>query len=105
MTIVVLDEEGDGEWEIIPAPSLFADPSIPRHSRRPAAHQLTISHVFSGLLAGGKGDVFFLFVEVTMIMTIDDKTNSGSLTLTIPALLHSSVYIHTSLNSLGLGYK
>jgi len=40
VTIVVLDEEGDGEWEMIPAPSLFADPSIPRHSKRPAIHQL-----------------------------------------------------------------
>jgi hypothetical protein len=40
VTIVVLDEEGEGEWDIIPAPSLLADPSIPRHSKRPAAHQL-----------------------------------------------------------------
>jgi hypothetical protein len=40
VTIVVLDEEGEGEWEMIPAPSLFADPSIPRHSKRPAVHQL-----------------------------------------------------------------
>jgi hypothetical protein len=40
VTIVVLDEEGEGEWEMIPAPSLLADPSIPRHSKRPAIHQL-----------------------------------------------------------------
>lgn len=40
MTIVVLVEEGEGEWEMIPAPSLLADPSIPRHSKRPAIHQL-----------------------------------------------------------------
>lgn len=41
MTIVVLEEEGDGEWEMIPAPSLLAEPSIPRHSKRPPIHQLT----------------------------------------------------------------
>jgi hypothetical protein len=40
VTIVVLDEEGEGEWEMIPAPSLLADPSIPRHSKRPAVDQL-----------------------------------------------------------------
>jgi hypothetical protein len=40
VTIVVLDEEGEGEWEMIPAPSLLAEPSIPRHSKRPAVHQL-----------------------------------------------------------------
>jgi hypothetical protein len=41
VTIVVLDEEGEGEWEMIPAPSLLADPSIPRHSKRPAIYQLS----------------------------------------------------------------
>jgi hypothetical protein len=40
VTIVVLDEEGEGEWEMIPAPSLLAEPSIPRHSKRPAITQL-----------------------------------------------------------------
>lgn len=40
VTIVVLDEEGEGEWEMIPAPSLLADPSMPRHSKRPAVYQL-----------------------------------------------------------------
>jgi len=45
VTIVVLEEEGDGEWEMIPAPSLLAEPSIPRHSKRPPIHQLTVGAI------------------------------------------------------------
>jgi hypothetical protein len=45
--MVVLDEEGEGEWDMIPAPSLLADPSIPRHSKRPAAYQLMTEFVGS----------------------------------------------------------
>lgn len=36
VTMVVLEEEGEGEWEMIPAPNLLADPSRPRHKSRPA---------------------------------------------------------------------
>jgi hypothetical protein len=75
VTIVVFDEEGDGEWEMIPAPSLLAEPSIPRHSKRPAVRQhcepVSAHHV---LQAGGKGEVFLRDVEVTMVaMTMDDE--------------------------------
>lgn len=73
--MVVFDEDGDGEWEIIPAPSLLAEPSIPRHSKRPAIRQhckpLPSDHV---LQAGGKGEVFLRDVEVTIVsMTMDDE--------------------------------
>lgn len=32
VTIVVLEDDGEGECEMIPAPSLLAEPSIPRQS-------------------------------------------------------------------------
>lgn len=35
VTVVARDEPaGEGVWEMIPAPSLFAEPSIPRHNSR-----------------------------------------------------------------------
>ena len=34
VTVVTLDEVLEGVWEMIPAPSLLADPSSPRHNSR-----------------------------------------------------------------------
>ena len=63
--MVVLEDEGEGEWEIIPAPSLLADPSIPRHRSRPA--RLSAGLLVLDLQAGGSGEVFLRVAVVTII--------------------------------------
>jgi hypothetical protein len=55
--VAAFDEEAEGECDIIPAPSLLADPSMPRQSRGRAAESV-MNGFATDSQVGGRGETF-----------------------------------------------